>query len=38
MDDRIFAIISNTTMAAEAHYHQTCDWVLKVKRIKTGQN
>lgn len=34
MDDRILAIISNTTAAAEPHYLQTCDWVLKVKRTK----
>lgn len=24
MDDRILAIISNTTVVAEAHYHQNC--------------
>lgn len=40
MDDRILAIISNTTMAAEAHYHQTCDCLSTKSQEdkKTGQN
>lgn len=40
MDDRILAIISNTTMAAEAHYHQTCDCLStkSQKDKKPGQN
>lgn len=40
MDDRILAIISNTMMAAEAHYHQTCDCLSTKSQEdkKTGQN
>ena len=40
MDDRILAIISNTTVAAEAHYHQNC-YCLNTKSEEdknTGKN